>query len=127
MDSEQLVGRILDDESLTDGLEDPEARVLIEWLVAKAERLAAESKSDNQAKAELEKLCKQARVVRRFVILWCQQGNPGAATQLAAVEKLPGALPTRPDADPCAVMQALLTGSAEESRLGSSKSADGLE
>jgi len=116
MDAERLVGRILDDESLTDGLQDPEARVLVEWLVEKAEQLAAED-DEIRARSELEKLCRLARVVRRFVTLWCYEHNPGAASQLAAVEKLSGLLPTVADADPCVVMQSLLTSAAEQGKL----------
>ena len=43
MRTKALLSQILDDDALTRGLCDPEARVLVEWLVDEVERLGAEA------------------------------------------------------------------------------------
>lgn len=82
---------ILDDESLTRGLGDEEARLMIEWLVEQAERLAHEV--PGQAGTRLVQLCRRVRTVSRFVKLWCHDGDFGAAMQLAGAEDAPWPLP----------------------------------
>ncbi len=101
-----LVSHILTNEALTRGLGDPEARILVEWLVERAERLADES-SESAAWNSVKKMCLRARSIGRFVDLWCHQGAWGAACQLAAVERFTWPLPAAPE-DPCELMQAIL-------------------
>lgn len=103
-----LVERILDDESLTAGLEDPEARLLIEWLVEQAEQIAQQAHSEQQARQYLEQLCRWARAVRRFLLLWCYEGNQGAAIQLAASERFPWPFPPAQQTDALAVLRHIL-------------------
>src|SRR5205807_555027 len=67
-------GRILDDEALTRGLGDPEARVLVEWLVDRADRMAGASED-----AAVAVLCRRGRAIACFVRLWCHERNRGAA------------------------------------------------
>lgn len=86
---------ILDDEALTRHLGDAEARVLIEWLVERAESLAS-SLPIERARAEIAKLCRRGRVLARFVRLWCLEDQPGAAAQLIAAERLDWPLPEGP-------------------------------
>jgi hypothetical protein len=85
---------VLDDEALTRHLGDAEARVLVEWLVERAEAFA--HLPLDQARAELAKLCRWGRVMARFVRLWCLDQLPGAAAQLAAAERATWPLPDRP-------------------------------
>ena len=59
------------------------------------------------AAAVVEGLCRRGRAIARFVYLWCYQNAPGAAGQLAAVERFAWPLPTR-QADPCELMQHIL-------------------
>ena len=114
MVSHAQLSPILNNEALTRGLADPEARLLVEWLVERAERLAEDVSAD-QVEAELRRLCRWGRSVSRFVGLWCHEGEHGAAVQLAAVERFPWPLPCTP-LDPCELMQAILTW--EDNRAG---------
>jgi hypothetical protein len=106
MQAKALLNHILADEALTRGLGDAEARVLVEWLVDRAEALAEEW--DGAAAAgEVRRLCRRGRGVSRFVALWCYQRDRGAAGQLAVAERFTWPLPPA-GADPCELMQAIL-------------------
>ncbi len=87
-----LLRPILDDESLTRGLGDAEARALVEWLVHRAEECHAHSGAE-AVPAEVGRLCRRARAIARFVWLWCHREAFAAATQLAASERFEWALP----------------------------------
>src|SRR6266540_3160475 len=65
-----LLHRILSDDALTRGLGDPEARVLVEWLVERAERFGRTAASEAAVTAEVGRLCRRARGIVRFVVLW---------------------------------------------------------
>jgi hypothetical protein len=90
---------ILHDDRITRGLDDAEARLLIDWLVARAETMKTAS--------EVRRLCLRARSIARFVVLWCHAGLAGAALQLAATERFACPLPTQ-RMDACDLMQAIL-------------------
>ena len=107
MRARPLLSHILTDDALTRGLGDEEARILVEWLVERAEHLAEDSPTESAAWAELQRLSRRARAIRRFVILWCHQQACGAATQLAAAERFAWPLPTSA-ADPCELMLGIL-------------------
>ena len=104
-----LLSHILDNDALTRGLGDPEARILVEWLVERAEALA-DDKED--AWQHVEKLCRRGRAIGRFVGLWCHAQAHGPAGQLAAAERFTWPLPAGA-ADPCEIMQAILSWEAE--------------
>src|SRR3954466_9163369 len=74
-----LLRPILADDALTRHLGDAEARLLVEWLVERAEGL----ESDAEGPAKVKALCRRARAISLFVGLWCYRGQPGAAAQLA--------------------------------------------
>jgi hypothetical protein len=112
----QLVSQVLEDDALTRGLRDPEARVLVEWLVERAEAVALEATTAQDAQAQVAKLRRRGRSVTRFVALWCHLGEPGAAGQLATAERLNWPLPDG-DVDPCELMEDIL--SWEEHQLQS--------
>jgi hypothetical protein len=105
MPVDALLQLILSDEALTRGLGDAEARVLIEWLVEQAEKLAQEAAPG--AMAEVRRLCRRGRAIARFVGLWCGGGRAGA-TQLAAAERFPWPLPATAG-DPCELMQQIVS------------------
>ena len=106
---------ILDDDSLTRGLGDEEACLLVDWLVERAENLAASSLAENVRRDRLGKLCRRARSIGRFVTLWCHDGRQGAAAQLAGAEAFPWDLPSGPE-DAGDLMARILR--FEEDRVG---------
>jgi hypothetical protein len=108
-----LLSHILENDALTRGLADPEARVLVEWLVEHAERLDG---ADAELEPEVRKLCLRARAIGRFVALWCHQRERGAAIQLAASQRFNWPLPTSRTIDPCELMQEILA-SEDEGKL----------
>jgi hypothetical protein len=99
-----LLRPILFDEALTRHLGDAEARILVEWLVERAERLAAEA----DAEARVQALCRRARAISLFVSLWCHRGQPGAAAQLANAERFDWPL-TEPEIDADILMEHILS------------------
>ena len=103
---EPLLSPILDDEALTRGLGDPEARILVEWLVDRAEQAAAAS-GEAGARAEVTRLCRRGRAISRFVGLYCHEDGRAAAMQLAGSERFTWPLPTR-WTDPCELMHSIL-------------------
>jgi hypothetical protein len=106
MPVEPLLRQVLQSEALTRGLEDPEARVLVEWLADRVEYLATETPTDVIPPRSVDQLIHKARAIARFVSLWCQ-GERGSAVQLAAVERFSWPLPTKA-VDPCELMKAIL-------------------
>ena len=113
MVSRSLLNEIFATESLTRGLCDPEARILVEWLVEQAERIDRRSPGDAEAtRLGIEQLCRRARALSRFVHLWCHRRLRGAAIQLAATERFLWPLPYEP-LDPCELMYAILSCESE--------------
>lgn len=102
-----FLSHILDDEGLTRGLGDPEARVLVEWLVERTEQLAATTASEGTVWVEVKRLCQRARAIARFVVLWGTPRARGAAVQLAGAERFDWPLPTA-KIDPCELMMSIL-------------------
>jgi hypothetical protein len=94
---------ILGDDALTRHLGDAEARMLVEWLVERAERLARAP----EASAQVAALCRRGRAISLFVGLWCYRAERGAAAQLANAERFRWSLPPA-DVDPCALMERIL-------------------
>jgi hypothetical protein len=102
-----LLKPILRNEAITRGLSDPEARLLVEWLVEQVERMVKIRATEDMVRRDVDRLCRRARAVSRFVILWCYMNEWGAAIQLAAAERFQWPLPVRA-ADPCGLMQRIL-------------------
>lgn len=98
-----FLSHILANDALTRGLSDPEARMLVEWLVDHTERLVLR----HAGRAQIDRLYRRARAIGRFVSLWSQGRSRGAAQQLAAAERFAWPLPV-PGKDPCEVMQEIL-------------------
>jgi hypothetical protein len=96
MSMRSLLTPILDNDHLTRGLDDAEARLLIEWLVERAESQCAQTRNAERVQAEVDRLCRRARSIARFVALWSHEGSAAAALQLAATERFTWPLPTQP-------------------------------
>ncbi len=107
MQVKPLLGPILRNDALTRGLADPEARMLVEWLVDQAERLARVMTTEGAALTEVQRLCRRARAIGCFVSLWCHRRERGAAIQLAGAERFPWPLPSH-GVDPCELMSHIL-------------------
>src|SRR5262245_8955235 len=103
MVSKAALSPILGDDNLTRGLGDAEARVLIEWLVERTDSFH----NDDKARAEISLLCRRARDISRFVLLWCYNKDHGGACQLAATERFAWPFPPL-NADPCDLMIQIL-------------------
>jgi len=102
-----LLGPILGNEALTRGLGDPEARMLVEWLVERAEEFAGGQAGEEAVCRRVHRLCRRGRAIGRFVSLWCHDKEWGAANQLAAAERFSWPLPSSA-VDPCELMASIL-------------------
>ena len=107
MSAKALLQPVLEDELLTRGLGDEEARLLIEWLVDRAESMLPRTGQIGASLIEVQRLCRRARAASKFVFLWCHQAFHGAACQLAASENFRFPLPL-PEVDPYELMQVIL-------------------
>jgi hypothetical protein len=112
-----LLSPILNNDALTRGLGDAEARMLVEWLVEQAERRAPTGATEGAVEQLIQAMYRRARAIGRFVGLWCHEGARGAAGQLAAAERFSWPLPSA-RVDPCELMHSILAWEAREpSRL----------
>ncbi|HMO34711.1 MAG TPA: hypothetical protein PKA06_01585 [Gemmatales bacterium] len=99
---------MLRDERITHGLADPEARVLVEWLVTKAEAIPETELAEEDQECAWQLCYRRAKVLRQFVSLWCYRGRPEAAIQLAASEGMSEYLPSADTEEPVDIMLALM-------------------
>lgn len=107
MRTRPLLNLILDDEALTRGLGDEEARLLVEWLAEWAEHFATRGPTEVDAATRIELLRRRGRTIRQFVELWCHRYDQGAAMQLAATERCRWPV-SDPYADPWELMHQIL-------------------
>lgn len=89
-----LLRHVLRDEALTRGLNDIEARMLVEWVTDWTELLAEAARTEEDAWSCVRRLCRRGRAISRFVQLWGDPGDRAAATQLAASERFTWPLPS---------------------------------
>src|SRR5260370_19047862 len=81
-----LLSYILDNELLTRGLGDPEARMLVEWLVDQAERIAAAAPSELAGPEQGRILCCRGPAIRPFWGLLTPPRRPGPARPFTGAE-----------------------------------------
>jgi hypothetical protein len=113
---QQLLSEVLGNEAITRDLGDPEARMLIEWLVEEADWLTENSQSEEAAARGFVRLVGRARAISRFVSLWCYRQARGAAYQLVAAERFYWPLPCGV-VDPCELMGTILEWETQDERL----------
>jgi hypothetical protein len=101
-----LLNLVLDDDVLTRGLGDAEARVLIEWLVEQIEQFAEKGPWE-QAEIASRRLCRRGRAIAHFVRLWCIDRAWGSALQLAASERFLWPMPDT-QLEACELMQEIV-------------------
>lgn len=106
--TDPLIRGVLRDETFTRGLDDIEARMLVEWVVNWAELFGDAAQTEPEARSLLERLVRRGRSIARFVSLWCEPRSRGAALQLAGTERFTWALPSANSRDPADVMQYIL-------------------
>ena len=107
-----LFDLILGDESLTRGLRDSEARLLIEWLVEQAEGLDRRSRDKSALVPQVRRMCQRARSVGRFIDLWFNQTSRASACQLWAAERFGWPMPDSEE-EPYEALEAILAWEGE--------------
>src|SRR5262249_22429859 len=107
MGNRALLNLILHDEALSRGLDDPEARILVERLADWSETFEGRGNCRADALPRMEQIRRRGRAIRQFVDLWCHRSEHAAAIQLAASERFRWPLP-EPDVDPWALMHQIL-------------------
>ncbi len=93
MASAALVVGLARDESMTRGLGDIEAQLLVTWATDWAELLADAARSEIDAERLVARLLLRAKAIARFVQLWFAPRGRPAAIQLAASERFEWPLP----------------------------------
>jgi len=113
--SDSLLRNIVRDEGLTRGLGDVEARMLVEWVIDWAELLAETARNESDSQSMVNRLCRRAKAIGRFVQLWNGRSY-GAASQLAAAEQFTWPMPTRGNVTPPDLMEHILNWEREKRR-----------
>lgn len=93
MVADACIDQVMHDDRLTHGLADPEARLLVEWLVDQAEAIPRTGLGECDQQLAWTICYRRAKALRQFVSLWCYRGRPEAAIQLAASEGMAEYLP----------------------------------
>ena len=106
--SDAILRGITRDESLTRGLGDEEARMLVDWLVGWAELIADAAQTSAEAERLAARLCRRGRAISRFVQLWVEPRSRGSAAQLAATERFAWPLPSGTRTEPADLMEHIL-------------------
>jgi hypothetical protein len=80
VDAGLLLDRVLDDEGLTAGLDEPEASLLVQVLSAQVQKLAAETGDEAIAQRQVDELCRTARRISDVVSTFRDAGEATART-----------------------------------------------
>ena len=83
----QLAG-FLDDDFMTEGLAEDVAKVFINWLIERAEKLVVFEKNPVLLKLKLQRLANKGRSIRKILVLWELEGQRANSHQLLAAEEL---------------------------------------
>ena len=107
-ESDLIARGIARDESLTRGLGDEEARLLVDWLVGWGEILGETTRTPVEAQRLADRLCRRGRAIGRFVQLWAEPHSRASAAQLAACERFTWPLPAEATTAPADLMEHIL-------------------
>lgn len=80
MDAAPLLDRVLDDEGLTAGLDEPEAFLLVQSLSAHVRKLAEGARDEATARRQVDDVCRAARKVSDVVATFRDAGEATART-----------------------------------------------
>jgi hypothetical protein len=78
LDLAPLIDRILDDEGIAAGLDEPEAMILIRTLADNARAIAASESDSAMAHKRLEEMCRRARQIADVVVASRDRGDVAA-------------------------------------------------
>jgi hypothetical protein len=78
MDAGLLLDRILDDEGLTSGLDEPEAMALIELLTTRVRQVAEATTDAALARRQTDDLCRRARQIGQVAVTLRDEGEAAA-------------------------------------------------
>jgi len=106
--SDMLLRRLAGDDSLTRGLGDVEARMLVEWIVNWGELLLSSAKNSAEAESLALRLARRGRAIARFVLLWKEPRCRAAAIQLVATEQFAWPLPASESITSLELMEQIL-------------------
>jgi hypothetical protein len=108
MDVQPLLNQIADDESLTAGLADPEAKVLLDWLRQQIKTQVAHAATNAEGRSRFDSLRKRSAAYSRLIAAWCIDADETLARQLWKELGLTGSLDSLPHTDALAAMKQLL-------------------
>jgi hypothetical protein len=112
MDPIPLVERVLDDEGLTAGLDEPEGMLLVQALTDRVRTMAARAGDSTQARRQADEICRVGRQIAQVAASLRDRGETaartaaaqnglrwpaGARTAAEVVRRLLSALDRRPD------------------------------
>jgi len=80
VDAAPLLDRVLDDEGLTSGLDEPEATLLVQALSARVRKLMADAKDEATARKQVDDICHLARRISEVVATFRDAGEATART-----------------------------------------------
>ena len=90
MDADPLIERILNDEGLTDDLDEAEAEAMNGWLIRQARGLARSARTMAEATRHLDATCRQARDIGRVMTAWRDRGDAAGLAKSIGLNWRPG-------------------------------------
>lgn len=82
MDATPFIDRILDDEGITGGLKDAEAKVLVDWLIASLKQRIRAVSDESKAEEISRTLRRRARRIAKITELLCEQHDTHSASEI---------------------------------------------
>lgn len=108
MDAESWLNRIRDDEGITDGLGDDEARVLLDWLCDRVRRRVQSSNDRAAVARDVQEEIRLGRFLGQTIARLCEDRDLASAQQLWAKEKRRPNLAELDAGDPTGALKKLI-------------------